>query len=225
MADESRAVQSPSGNPSPVQQCRCQRGLSDEQYLSARLANTLRHPGIVSWVAALIGEMDTLALGRARYDAYYYVHGAFRVGEPTPTYTSIVTSLARRFRDFLSSWNSRKDEWNSRFAPTILCWRVTCRVAPSTHGWTPPGATVNDSTSRASSGAIPTGTPAPPKDGERTYDFAYNRKTTVRPARMASVSTSGALPPDFQRLGPLDFDVDGVHIHSLHYGTIRDAVV
>ena len=64
VADESRAVQSPSGNPSPVQQRRCQRGLSEEQYLSARLANTLRHPGIVSWMAAFFGEMDTLALAR-----------------------------------------------------------------------------------------------------------------------------------------------------------------
>ena len=62
------------------------------------------------------------------------------------------------------------------------------------------------------------------KDGECTYDFAYNRKTTVRRARMASLWTCDALPPDLERLGPQDFDVDGVHLHPLHYGTIRDAV-
>ena len=89
----------------------------------------------------------------------------------------------------------------------------------------PPGATVNDSYIVRIERCYTNWNADFTKDGERTYDFAYDRKTTVRPARMASVSTSGALPPDFQRLGPLDFDVDGVHIHSLYYGTIRDAVV
>ena len=50
------------------------------------------------------------------------------------------------------------------------------------------------------------------KDGERTYDFAYNRKTTVRCARMASLWTCDALPPDFERLSPRDFDVDGISL-------------
>ena len=46
---------------------------SDEQYLHARFASTLKHPGVVSWVAMFIGEMDTLALARERYAATYHV--------------------------------------------------------------------------------------------------------------------------------------------------------
>ena len=39
-----------------------------------------------------------------------------------------------------------------------------------------------------------------------------------------SVWSSDALPPDFRRLSAQDFDLDGVHLHPLHYGTIRAAV-
>ena len=41
---------------------------------------------------------------------------------------------------------------------------------------------------------------------------------------MASLWTCDALPPDFERLSPQDFDVDGAHLHFLHYGTNRAAV-
>ena len=39
-----------------------------------------------------------------------------------------------------------------------------------------------------------------------------------------SVWSSDALPSEFKKLGPLDFGVDKVHLHPVHYGTIRAAV-
>ena len=38
------------------------------------------------------------------------------------------------------------------------------------------------------------------------------------------VWSTDALPRDFPRLSPLDFDIDGVHLHRIHYRVIRAAV-
>ena len=194
---------------------------SDEQYLTARLANTLRHPGIVSWVAAFIGEMDTLALARARYDASYYMVRSEWGANANPHVHRHV--ISESFSRFLGELKNRLELEKRRVESEIRADDATLesdvsRSAIETRlkaAWRDCQqqyiARIERCYTNWNAGFT--------KDGERTYDFAYDRKTTVCRARMATMLDDAMTTGSFVALDDLYVRViNGTLRHTGHSG-------
>ena len=155
--------------------------LPDDLYLNARFANTLRHPGIVSWVSIFIGELDTLALARVRYAATHHIMRAEWGANGNPhVHRHIISEPFSRFLVELKNklmtdalgieQDLRRDDpklekdvsRNAAETRIMAAWRecqliYMKRVKQLYTNWNA-GLT---------------------KDGHRTFDFGYDRKHTL----------------------------------------------
>ena len=195
--------------------------LSDERYLNNRLANTLKHPGIVSWVAAFMGELDTLAMARARYGAsHYMVRSEWGANANPHIHRHIISETFSKFlqelQKHLTKERTRIEAEVRADDPTLerdvsrsaidtrleAVWRACqqryiARISQFYTNWNA-GFT---------------------KDGERTYDFAYDRKTTVCRAQMATMLDEAMTSGNFATVDDLYVRViNGTLRHTGHSG-------
>ena len=195
--------------------------LSDERYLNARFANTLRHPGIVSWMSAFIGEMDTLALAAARYDASFYIVRSEWGANANPHIHRHV--LSEKFSQFLYQLQTdlEKDAKQiecevRRVDPTLE--REESRSAIETQiceAW----ERVKQAYIKRMAQMYTNWNAGLTKDGQRTFDFAYDRKFTVCRARMAVDIDTALSTGDFRSIDTLYVSViNGTLRHTGHSG-------
>ena len=195
--------------------------LSDERYLSARLGNTLRHPGIVAWMSAFIGEMDTLALAAARYGATSYLARSEWGANANPhIHRHIISESFSRFLQQLRNSLKRKVadlERDLRAEDPALESDVS-RSAVETQveaAWRDCQQQYIAHISRCYTNWNAGFT----KTGERTFDFAYDRKTTVCRARMAAMLDGALSTGDFVSVDELYVRViNGTLRHTGHSG-------
>ena len=195
--------------------------LSDERFLNARLANTLRHPGIVSWVAAFMGEMDTLALARARYDAsLYMVRSEWGANANPHVHRHIISeSFSRFLAELQNSLHAEVALIDGQVRvddPTLE--RDVSRSAVATrvddawqHSQQRYIARIGQFYTNWNAGFT--------KDGQRTFDFAYDRKTTVCRAAMTRMIDEALTTGNHAELDELYVRViNGTLRHTGHSG-------
>ncbi|KAF0293570.1 hypothetical protein FJT64_008674 [Amphibalanus amphitrite] len=195
--------------------------LSDERYLHARLANTLRHPGIVAWMSALIGELDTLALSVARHSAtYFLVRSEWGANANPHIHRHVISESFSRFLHQLQTSLKNKVAEIERDLrvedPTLKSddSRVTLETRVSAV-W----RDCQQEYVRHIGRCYTNWNAGLTKDGERTFDFAYDRKTTVCRASMAVQLDDALSTGDFAAIDELYVRViNGTLRHTGHSG-------
>ena len=135
----------------------------------------------MSWVAAFIGDMDTLALVCGRYDASYYMVRSEWGANANPHIHRHVISKAfsaifLRTEKPAGTPEKKRVEFEIRVDDPLL----ESDLSHSTFDIPLDASWRGRQYIARIEGCYTNWKACSTKDGERTYDFAYDRKTTVR---------------------------------------------